>query len=336
MECSRRIFPDERASTHTRRSPVWSNGDVLDLIRVCGEEAVQSHLCSSRRNYDTFGQISRDMMERGHGQDALQCRVKVKELRNAYHKAHEANCHSGAVPVTCYFYKGLDAILGGDPTSTPTTTLDTSEPSSTRQEEKESGSEGAEEEGDSPTSLDACSQEEGSQLYRSVLGEEQMPEEMPDTTLRSQPSLLSATRRFQRVRKQPRRIKEDMLYEVMQQSLNENQKMQEWRASERRICQQNVNRRHQSMERLLSIMEHQADSIQALVAMQGEHFCARPALQPLSQNSFPYAPMSPPTHFPQHPGCDRHQLPPTPIALPPSPANYDLYPLHSTPHHHAV
>ncbi|EMP31663.1 Zinc finger and SCAN domain-containing protein 29 [Chelonia mydas] len=131
-----------------RQSPVWSNGEVLDLISVWGKEAVQSQLRFSRRNYDTFGQISRDMMERGHDRDALHCRVKVKELWNAYHKACKANRCSGAAPATRRFYEELDAILGADPTSTPSTTMDTSEAvaaqSSTRQEE-ESGSEGAEE-----------------------------------------------------------------------------------------------------------------------------------------------------------------------------------------------
>uniref|UniRef100_A0A674I8M1 Acrosin-binding protein n=1 Tax=Terrapene triunguis TaxID=2587831 RepID=A0A674I8M1_9SAUR len=115
------------------------------------------------------------------------CRVKVKELRNAYLKAHEANHRSGAAPATCRFYKELDTILGGNPTSTPSTSMDTSEPSSTRQEEEEeSGSEGAEEEEDTPESLDAdsqelfSSQEEGSQLPWPVLGEGQSPEEVPE------------------------------------------------------------------------------------------------------------------------------------------------------------
>ncbi|XP_048692355.2 uncharacterized protein LOC125630446 [Caretta caretta] len=218
-----------------RRSPVWRNGEVLDLISVCGEEAIQSQLHSSRRNYDTFGQLSRDMMERGHDRDAVQCRVKVKEQQNAYRKTRKANSRSGAAPVTCRFYKKLDAILGGDPTSTLSTTMDTSEPSSTRQEEEEqqSGSEGAEEEEDTPASPDASSQElfssqeEGSQSRRPVLGEGQTPEEAPDATLRSQPSMLSPAESLQRIRKRPRRSEEDMLHEVMQHSLNENQKVQE-------------------------------------------------------------------------------------------------------------
>ncbi|EMP32465.1 hypothetical protein UY3_10429 [Chelonia mydas] len=98
----------------TRRSPTWSNAELLDLISIWGKEAVQSQLCSSCRNDDTYGQISRCMTERGHDQDTLQCTVEVKELRNAYHKAWEANA---AAPMSCQFYKELDAVLGGDPTS---------------------------------------------------------------------------------------------------------------------------------------------------------------------------------------------------------------------------
>ncbi|XP_074916160.1 uncharacterized protein LOC142045846 [Chelonoidis abingdonii] len=274
------------------------------------------------------------MMERGHDQDTLQRRVKVKDLRNAYHKAREANHRSGAAPATCRFYKELDVILGGDPTSTPSTTVDTSEPSSTREEE--SGTEGAEEEEDVPTSLDPCSQEllasqeEGSQSQWPMLGEGQTPEEVPDAALRSQPSMLSPTERFQRIRKRPRRSKDDMLHKVMQQSLNENLKMQEWRESERRIRLQNEEHRHKSAELwlqstdwLISIMEHQADSIQALVAMQVKHYHACLPLQPLS-----CAPCH--LHFPQYLSY-HHQLPPTPVASPPGPENYDPYPLHSTP-----
>ncbi|XP_065424252.1 zinc finger and SCAN domain-containing protein 20-like [Chrysemys picta bellii] len=110
----------------TRRSSAWSNADLLDIIGIWGEEAIQSQLRSSHRNYDTYGQISRCMTERGHARDTLQCRVKVKELRNTYHKAREANRRSGAVPTSCWFYKELDVILGSGPTSTAKTPVDTS------------------------------------------------------------------------------------------------------------------------------------------------------------------------------------------------------------------
>ncbi|EMP40711.1 Zinc finger protein with KRAB and SCAN domains 2 [Chelonia mydas] len=110
----------------TRRSPAWSNAELLDLISIWGEKAVQSPLLSSHRNYDTYGQISRCMIEKGHDQDTWQCRVKVKELRNTYPKAREANLHSSAALMSCRFYKELDMILGGNPTSTAKETVDTS------------------------------------------------------------------------------------------------------------------------------------------------------------------------------------------------------------------
>ncbi|KAM7176623.1 uncharacterized protein RBU57_002241 [Macrochelys suwanniensis] len=216
-----------------RRAPVWSNGELLDLIAVWGEEAVQSQLRSSWRNFDTFGQISRAMIERGHDRDAMQCRIKVKELQSAYRKAREANSRSGAPPKTCRFYKELDAILGGDPTTVPSTTVDTGERDDEEEEEgvEENRTEGSVAGGDTPDSLGACSQElfssqeEGSQSQRPVRVVREREEQVRDATLRSPPSFLSPAERLQRLRKRPRRTKEDMLQEVMKQSLkNENKK----------------------------------------------------------------------------------------------------------------
>ncbi|XP_065447832.1 zinc finger and SCAN domain-containing protein 29-like [Chrysemys picta bellii] len=227
-----------------KRAPAWSNGKLLDLS-VWGEEAVQSQLRSSRRNYDTFGKVSKDMMERGHDRDALQCRIKAKELRSAYHKARDANGHSGAPPMTCRFYKELDAILGVNPISTPSTTMDTSEPVWAGEEEEkegENGSDGGGPDGDTPESLEPCSQElflsqeDGNQSQRPVLGGGQTEEQVPAaSTLRPQPSLLSPTQRLQRLRKRQRKSKEDMLQEVMRQSIKENEKAQDWRERESRI-----------------------------------------------------------------------------------------------------
>ncbi|KAM9129113.1 uncharacterized protein ACDP82_010225 [Pangshura tecta] len=64
------------------------------------------------------------MMDKGHSRDSVQCRVKVKELRQAYQKTKEANGRSGAGPKTCRFYAELHAILGGCATSTPPLSMD--------------------------------------------------------------------------------------------------------------------------------------------------------------------------------------------------------------------
>ncbi|XP_034610056.1 zinc finger and SCAN domain-containing protein 29-like [Trachemys scripta elegans] len=115
------------AGYHSKRSPAWTTAELLDLLSIGGEEAVQSQLCWGYRNWDTYGQISRGLCEKGCDQDTLQCREKTKELRKAHHKTREANCHSSASPTTCRFYKELDAILGGYPTSIAKIPVDTSE-----------------------------------------------------------------------------------------------------------------------------------------------------------------------------------------------------------------
>ncbi|XP_053903800.1 uncharacterized protein LOC128848068 [Malaclemys terrapin pileata] len=249
---------------------------------------------------------------------------------------HNANGCSDAPPTTCRFYKELDAILGVNPTSTPSTTMDTSEPLG-----RKTGVMVVDWIGDTPESLEPCSQElflsqeEGSQLQWPVLSGEQTEEQVPAaSTLRLQLSLLSAAQRLQRLRKRPRKSKDDMLQEVIRQSIKENEKAQNWREGESKQdspgkCSAPA-AKHRSAHKH---PERQVDAIQELVAMQKEEQYPKhhPPLQPLSQNSFRCAPLSSPTHFPQLPCSSRHPLPPTPVSSPPSPENHDPYPLHSIP-----
>ncbi|EMP42396.1 hypothetical protein UY3_00333 [Chelonia mydas] len=138
------------------------------------------------------------MTERGHDWDTLQCRVKVKELRNAYHKVWEADHCSCAAPTSCRFYKELDVILGGDPTSTAKALVDTSvarvPAESGQSQEKEILDEDVDGKGDPEAEddlevRDACSQEffstseETSQSQLLELGEVQTGEEAPPWSL---------------------------------------------------------------------------------------------------------------------------------------------------------
>ncbi|EMP35672.1 hypothetical protein UY3_07158 [Chelonia mydas] len=111
----------------SKRFLAWTTVELLDLISIWGEEAVQSLLCLSCRYWDTYGQISQGLCEKGYDRDTLQCRAKIKEPRQVYHKVREANRHSSASPKTCQFYKELDVILGGDPTSIAKSPMDTLE-----------------------------------------------------------------------------------------------------------------------------------------------------------------------------------------------------------------
>ncbi|XP_073185767.1 uncharacterized protein [Lepidochelys kempii] len=64
------------------------------------------------------------MKDRGYNRDPKQCRMKLKELRQAYQKTREANGRSRSEPQTCRFYDELHAILGGSATTTPAVLFD--------------------------------------------------------------------------------------------------------------------------------------------------------------------------------------------------------------------
>ncbi|EMP27299.1 hypothetical protein UY3_15607 [Chelonia mydas] len=76
--------------------------------------------------FNSNGQISHGLLEKGYKQDTQQCHAKMKELRQVYKMAKKANCRFCAALETCYFYKRQDAILHSDPTSTPKSLVDTS------------------------------------------------------------------------------------------------------------------------------------------------------------------------------------------------------------------
>ncbi|XP_074920722.1 uncharacterized protein LOC142046673 [Chelonoidis abingdonii] len=324
-----------------KRAPAWSTAELQDLISVWGEEAVQAQLRSSRRNYDTYGQISKSMQYRGYDRDAVQCRVKVKELRSAYCKAREGNHRSGATPTTCRFYKELDAILGCNPTANPRITMDSSEPGEEGEGVEEPEREATEVFGDSQESCSQelfSSQEEASQSQPLGLGSEEPAEEPVPVTLDTAPSA-QTSEKLRNLRKKPRKSKEELVKAVMNLYSTDNKKLQDWRENESRRKEQATKRKEKaakrkelatkrSTNRLLSILERHTDLMQSMLAMQAEHYRA---FLPPSQSSTHCAPLFPQNTLLQHPGSYHHQLPPTPIRSPNSPENYDPYPMHSTP-----
>ncbi|EMP38239.1 hypothetical protein UY3_04582 [Chelonia mydas] len=111
-------------SQNRKRAPVWTEQEVLDLIAVWGEEFMLSELHSKRQNAKTLQKISEATRDRGFSRDATQCRVNLKELRQAYQKTKESNGCSGTEHQKCRFYAELHAVLGGAATTTPPLSVD--------------------------------------------------------------------------------------------------------------------------------------------------------------------------------------------------------------------
>ncbi|XP_050800260.1 uncharacterized protein LOC127046786 [Gopherus flavomarginatus] len=320
-----------------KRAPAWTNAELQDLISVWGDEAVQTQLRSRRRNYDTYGQISQSMLRRGHERDALQCRVKIKEMRSAYCKAREGNRRSGAAPTTCRFYKELDAILGCDPTVNPRSTMESSEQGEVGDGVEDEYSDATGVEGDTPESQDTGSQELFSspeETSQSQQLEADVDEEAEDRARgnSSNAAVSPASRRLQNLRRNPRKSKEELIKTVLNHYNRESRKteewrksVQEWRLTESRRQELSAKRIARQMMRLLS---RQTKSFESLVAMQANIYRANPQA---SQSTVPCPPVYPQNSFMQHPVPYYHQLPPTPITSPSNQDMFNSYPAHSTP-----
>ncbi|XP_065440341.1 myb/SANT-like DNA-binding domain-containing protein 2 [Chrysemys picta bellii] len=131
-----------------KRAPAWTDWEVLDLIAVWGDESVLSELRSKRQNAKIYEKISKAMTERGYSQDATQCRVKIKELRQAYQKTKESNGRSRSQPQTCRFYEALHSILGAAPPTTPPLSVDSDDGVLSIAASSELFADGEDEEGD--------------------------------------------------------------------------------------------------------------------------------------------------------------------------------------------
>ncbi|XP_065427535.1 myb/SANT-like DNA-binding domain-containing protein 2 [Chrysemys picta bellii] len=205
-----------------KRAPSWTEREVRDLLAIWGDESVLAELRSSKRNGKILEKVSKAMKDTDNNRDAQQCRMKIKELRQAYHKAREANGRSGAEPQTCRFYTELHAILGGAATTTPTMCYD----SLTGETHREAGS-GYEEDEDGGN-VDS-SQQQGSgetgfpnsqDMFITLDLEPVTPEltQDPEGTQGTSAANVSPSQRLVNIRKRKQRTWDDMFMELQMSS----------------------------------------------------------------------------------------------------------------------
>ncbi|XP_065412606.1 uncharacterized protein LOC135973428 [Chrysemys picta bellii] len=248
-----------------KRAPAWTVREVLDLIAIWGEDSVLAELRSKRRNAKTFEKISKGMMERGHNRDSDQCRVKVKELRQAYQKTKEANGRSGSELRTCHFYAELHAILGGAATTTPPVIVDSGSGIVSSATPEDSADGGEEEEEDEEDELAESTQHSvlpNSQDLFLTLTEvpsqasqasTQDSDPMEGTSAAANSSSLPPpSRRLSQIRHRKKRTRDEMFSEIMESSRSDRAHLNEWKetvSKYRKEASEREDRRDQRKDR---------------------------------------------------------------------------------------
>ncbi|XP_053863899.1 uncharacterized protein LOC128825417 isoform X1 [Malaclemys terrapin pileata] len=309
-----------------KRALAWTIREVLDLIAIWGEDSVLAELRSKRRNAKTFEKISKGMMERGHNRDSDQCRVKVKELRQAYQKTKEANGRSGSEPRTCCFYAELHAILGGAATATPPVIVDSGSGIVSSATPEDSADGGEEEEEDELAESTQHSVLPNSQDFFLTLTEVpsqpsqasiQDPDPMEGTSAAANSSSLPPpSRRLSQIRRRKKKTRNEMFSEIMESSRSDRAHLNEWKetvAKYRKEAIEREDRRDQREDRrdqreerrdarderwrqedqrrqdaTLGLLREQTDMLRRLVELQ----------ERLQENRLPLQPLYPPPPSP--------------------------------------
>ncbi|XP_065441324.1 uncharacterized protein LOC135981684 [Chrysemys picta bellii] len=297
-----------------KRAPAWTMREVLDLIAVWGEDSVLAELRSKRRNAKTFEKISKGMMERGHNRDSEQCRVKVKELRQAYQKTKEANGRSGSEPRTCRFYAELHAILGGAATTTPPVIVDSGSgivSSATPEDSADGGEEEEEEEDELAESTQHSVLPNSQDLFLTLTevpsqasqASTQDSDPMEGTSAAANSSSLPpSSRRLSQIRRRKKRTRDEMFSEIMESSRSDRAHLNEWKetvSKYRKEASEREDRRDQREDRrdaqderwrqedqrrqdaTLGLLHEQTDMLRCLVELQERLLENRLPLQPL-------------------------------------------------------
>ncbi|XP_074919487.1 uncharacterized protein LOC142046419 [Chelonoidis abingdonii] len=224
-----------------KRAPAWTAREVLDLITIWREDSVLTELRSKRRNEKTFEKIFKAIMEKGHTRDSVQCRVKIKELRQPYQKTKEANRRSGAGPKTCRFYAELHAILGGSATPLPHPCPVDSEVGVVISAMAEDSADGEDEEEEEEDELAESTQHSvlpnSQELFLTQTELPSQPsqatspdnEAMEATSAANFSSLPTPSQRLSQIRRRKKKTRDEMFSEIMEVTRNERAHLNEWK-----------------------------------------------------------------------------------------------------------
>lgn len=96
------------------RASNWSEPEVMQLLQLWSDEAVQTELENCIRNQHVFNRIAEALQDRDFYRSADQCRDKIKKLKLDYRRMKDNNQipHGGRARI---FYEVIDRILSNRP-----------------------------------------------------------------------------------------------------------------------------------------------------------------------------------------------------------------------------
>lgn len=113
------------------RGQTWGSDEVKALLEIWAEDNISKLLVETHKNTDVFKLFSNKLKERGIDRSGVQCRLKVKKLRQNYLKVRDLlrkSGSSGDVKDKCPWFDELDGILSTRPTSNPQNVMESYSP----------------------------------------------------------------------------------------------------------------------------------------------------------------------------------------------------------------
>lgn len=101
---------------NTTRGFLWSDVETRTLLKIWGEQDIQTALDGNFRNSFVYRDVARRLLEMGFERTPEQCRVRVKSLKRQYLLAKEGNLrNNGQYHKICKFYDAMERILSSRP-----------------------------------------------------------------------------------------------------------------------------------------------------------------------------------------------------------------------------
>ena len=89
-------------------STTWTDNETMKLIEHWGEEGIQEQLEGSKRNKHVYEKLSGALAKEGIMKSGVQCRTKVKKLRQDYKKIKDKHNLTGRGRRSWKFFEALN------------------------------------------------------------------------------------------------------------------------------------------------------------------------------------------------------------------------------------